>query len=79
MRDQFRSARDDLHKSVGIGIGGGTNYSESKDLTFSGRVFVYTSQPFTVIQLGELARWYRDAGMFLEIRGHDYWWANKDR
>ena len=78
-RDQFRSIRDDLHNSVGIGSGSGTSYSESKNLIFSGRIFIYTSQPFNVIQLGELASWYRDGSMVLEIRGHDYWWANKDR
>lgn len=79
IRDRLRSIRDELHNSIGIGMGSGTTYSESRNLTFSGRVYIYTSQPFTVIQLGELGSWYRDAGMSLEIRGHDYWWPRKDR
>jgi hypothetical protein len=36
-------------------------------------------QSFTVIQVGELASLYQEAGMSLQIRGYDYWWANKDR
>ncbi len=54
-------------------------YNDSKDMKFSGRVFIYTAHPYTVIQLGELMQWYQEAGMALEIRGLDYWDANKDR
>jgi hypothetical protein len=80
LRDQIQPQYDDLKKSVGTGMAGpGVPYSEGKDLRFSGRVFVYTMQPFTPIQIGDLMRWYQDAGLSLQIRGTDYWSANKDR
>jgi hypothetical protein len=71
---------DDLKNSVGTGMSArGIPYAEGKDLKFSGRIFVYTMQPFTPIQIGDLMKWYQDAGMSLQIRGTDYWEANKDR
>jgi hypothetical protein len=36
-------------------------------------------QALTIIELGELTSWYQAAGMSLQIRGADYWTANKDR
>jgi hypothetical protein len=80
VRDQIPTRYHDLKNSVGVGMAGpGLPYSEGKDLRFSGRVFIYTMQPFTPIQIGELMRWYQDAGLSLQIRGSDYWNANKDR
>jgi hypothetical protein len=80
LRDQILVQYDDLKKSVGTGSSRpGVPYSEGKDLKFSGRVLIYTMQSFTVIQVGELASLYQEAGMSLQIRGYDYWWANKDR
>ena len=46
-----------------------------RNLVFSGRVFTYTDELMDAIQIGELTKLYRDAGLFLEIRGHDYWWG----
>jgi hypothetical protein len=79
-RDEIPKIRNDLRSSVGTGMSRpGVPYNEDKDFRFSGRVFVYTERSFTVIQLGELTSWYRDAGLALQIRGHDYWYANRDR
>jgi hypothetical protein len=79
-RDQIKPQYDDLKNSVGTGMSGpGVPYSEGKDLKFSGRVLIYTMQPFTPVQIGDLMKWYQDAGLSLQIRGYDYWWANKDR
>ena len=80
LRDEIPAMRDDLQKSIGFGLQGpGVPYTEAKDMKSSGRVFIYTMQVFTVIKLGELTSWYQDAGMSLQIRGSDYWAANKDR
>jgi hypothetical protein len=76
VREQY----DSLKGSVGVGMSApGMPYSEIKELKFSGRVFVYTMQPFTPIQIGDLMKHYQDKGISLQIRGHDYWYANKDR
>jgi len=80
LRDQIPTHRDELRHTVIMGMRGrGMPYNDSKDMKFSGRVFIYTAHPYTVIQLGELMQWYQEAGMALEIRGLDYWDANKDR
>jgi hypothetical protein len=80
LRDEVLRHRDDLRKNIGTGIQeGGIPYDDSKDMKFSGRVFIYTMQPFTIIQLGELTSWYQSVGMSLQVRGMGYWEANKDR
>ena len=80
LRDQIKDNYDNLKKRIGTGMGGrGIPYSEGKDLKFSGRVFIYTIEPFTPIQIGDLMKWYQDTGLSLQIRGYDYWYANKDR
>jgi hypothetical protein len=78
--DEIRKQQSQLQKDIGIGMSApGVPYRESKDLTFAGRVFIYTMYPFTVVQLGELVTFYQSSGMQLDIRGNDYWWSNKDR
>jgi hypothetical protein len=80
LRDQVRPTLEAVRTSIGWGASApGMPYQELKDLTFSGRIFIYLMTPFTVIQLGELTAFYQESGMYLEIRGNDYWWANKDR
>jgi hypothetical protein len=80
LRDEIPRRRECLHNNIGVGASApGLSYTEAKDMTFSGRVFIYTIQNFTIVQLGELATWYQGANMSLQIRGHDYWFANKDR
>jgi len=80
MRDQILEWREDLRNTVIVGSRQpGVPYTEATDMRFSGRVFIYTLENFTVIQLGELSSWYRDAGIALQIRGSEYWHANKDR
>jgi hypothetical protein len=76
----IKESREQMHNDVGIGMSApGMIYQDSKSLLFSGRVFVYTTQPFTMREMGELAGIYEGEGLRLEIRGHDYWWANRDR
>lgn len=79
LRDKIPEFRESERGIIVGTSGGGDPYVDSKDMKFSGRVFVYTMQPLTVIQLGELTSWYQDAGMGLQIRGTAYWQANKDR
>jgi hypothetical protein len=80
LRGEIPRRRECLHNNIGVGASApGLSYTEAKDMTFSGRVFIYTIQNFTIVQLGELATWYQGANMSLQIRGHDYWFANKDR
>lgn len=58
-----------------IGTGGSTPGSPmtySKDLSFSGRVFIYTMNDFDPVELGQLVQSYRQSGLVLEIRGSDY-------
>jgi len=50
----------------------GTPYSESTELNFSGRVFIYTTNPLNPVEMGDLVRWYQQSGLYLEIRGMDY-------
>ena len=72
--------RDKMASDIRTGFHSpGSPYVGSHDLSFSGKIYFYTLAPFSVIQLGDLTRWYRDKGLFLEIRGHDYWLAQKDR
>jgi len=42
------------------------------DLTFSGRVFIYTDEVLTMDQIVELRKAYKDDGLLLEVRGIDY-------
>lgn len=57
----------------------GSPMSDSRNMTFSGRVFIYTENALSVIQIGEITKFYQEKGMFIQIRGNDYWWLNKDR
>jgi hypothetical protein len=57
---------------VGQKVPGG-GYTESTTLVFSGRVFIYTMNPLSAVQIGDLVKWYAEKGMDLEIRGTDYW------
>lgn len=80
LRDQVQPTLDSIRSSIGLATSGpGIPYQQMKDLTFSGRVFIYTMAMFDVVQLGNLTTFYRQKNLFLEIRGSDYWWANKDR
>jgi hypothetical protein len=80
LRDEILPFGDDLRKSIGVGMSKpGVPYTWAKDMKFSGRVFIYTMEPLTIVQLGELTSWYAAKGMALQIRGQDYWAANKDR
>jgi hypothetical protein len=50
----------------------GSDLRRSEDLVFSGRVFVYTLNLLDTVQTGKLIEFYRQNGLFLEIRGADY-------
>ena len=55
----------------------GSPMTFSKDLSFSGRVFLYTMNPLDPMQIGELVSSYRKDGLLLEIRGSDYLFCPK--
>jgi len=74
LRDQIPKLREQMRSSVEVGSSApGTNLVWAKDLAFSGRVFIWTLNSLTAIQIGEISKAYRDKNMFLEIRGSDYW------
>jgi hypothetical protein len=80
LRDEIPTQRDQLHNEIGVGMTApGVPYTDTKDMRFSGRVIVYTMQAFTDIQRGELGSWYQATNLSLQIRGLDYWLANRDR
>jgi hypothetical protein len=56
----------------------GESLADSKDLTFSGRAFIYTMNPLDAVQTGNLVSSYRRDGMFLEIRGSNYLFLNPE-
>jgi hypothetical protein len=71
--DQVPAIRE-IFRGVVVGQkvpGGG--YTESTTLAFSGRVFIYTMNPLSAVQIGDLVKWYAEKGMHLDIRGTDYW------
>jgi hypothetical protein len=74
LRDQAIAIREQMHSDHIIDFGQpGASYEESTDLVFSGRVFLYTLNPLNPVQIGELVKWYEQKGLYLEIRGMDYW------
>jgi hypothetical protein len=80
LRDAVVTEADKFRKGIVAGMSQpGTPYTDSTQMKFSGRVFIYTLQPFSVIQLGELTSWYLTSGIALQIRGMEYWQVNKDR
>jgi hypothetical protein len=42
------------------------------DSKFTGLVYVYTEASINDIQKGDLAKWYKESGMSLQIRGNEY-------
>ena len=78
LRDQFLQLRADLKNTIGVSASSpGVPLTSAKDLNFSGRVFIYTLNALDPIQLGALVSYYRDAGMFLEVRSNDYYWFHR--
>jgi hypothetical protein len=72
LKKEIQNHRDEA-KNVGVGSQiPGAPMIESKDLVFSGRVFLYTLNALNPIQIGQLVGSYRNDGLFLEIRGNDY-------
>lgn len=59
-------------KSVGVQAGYGHNPTDLKDLTFSGRVFLWHEDNFNLRQLADLVDTYKTHGMALDFRGPDY-------
>jgi hypothetical protein len=73
LRDRLIEEREKMHASVVMGQAQpGIPYSESSELIFSGRVFIYTTNLLNPVQIGDLVRWYQQSGLYLEIRGVDY-------
>jgi hypothetical protein len=66
-----------MHSATIVGEGKpGTEYEESSALMFAGRVFIFTLNPLTFIQIGELSKWYQEKSLHLKILGADYWTAH---
>jgi hypothetical protein len=73
LKSEIVATRTQLRSQIGTGGSKpGSPMSFSKDLTFSGRVFLYTTNPLDPMQIGALVSSYRKDGLLLEIRGSDY-------
>jgi len=63
-----------LEMAAGVPRGGRTGErTESKDLVFTGRVFLYHESILTLQQRAELDKLYRGKGLEVHFRDHDYW------
>jgi hypothetical protein len=73
IRDDLIKEREQMQTSIVMGQAQpGVPYSESTELVFSGRVFIYMTNPLNPVEMGDLVRWYQQRGLYLEIRGMDY-------
>jgi hypothetical protein len=73
LRDKLIEDREQMHGAIVMGQSQpGIPYSESTELIFAGRVFIYTTNPLNPVQIGDLVKWYQQSGLYLEIRGMDY-------
>jgi hypothetical protein len=69
-----------LKSSISAASGSpGVAMEDSSNLAFSGRVFIYTNNSISVIELGKLTENYEKKGIHVQMRGYDYWFNNKDR
>jgi len=69
---QVQEAFSAIEKSVGVTSGYGANPTDLKELTFSGRVFIFHEDRFDLRQLADLVDLYKAHGMALDFRGPDY-------
>ena len=73
LRDRLVQDREQMHETIVMGQSQpGIPYSESSELIFSGRVFIYTANLLNPVQIGDVVKWYQRSGLYLEIRGIDY-------
>jgi hypothetical protein len=59
-------------KNIGVQAGYHQNLTDIKDLTFSGRVFLYHEDNFSLRQLADLIDIYKSHGMALDFRGPEF-------
>jgi hypothetical protein len=72
LKPQIKQAQEEA-KLIGVQSKiPGTAFANSKDLVFSGRVYLYTMNSLDPVQLGHLVESYRKDGMYLDLRGSDY-------
>jgi hypothetical protein len=63
---------DSVQKSMVVTAGYGANMTDLKDLTFSGRVFLYHEDMFNLRQLADLVDAYKSHEMALDFRGPEF-------
>lgn len=69
---QVPATFDSVQSKIGVTAGYGQNLTDIKDLTFSGRVFIYHEDMFNLRQLADLVDAYKLHGMALDFRGPTY-------
>jgi len=80
LRDEVKPLSDKTRHDLKVGTGApGVSYRTADDLNFSGAVYIYSPNVLGPIQIGEAAKFYKQAGMSLDLRGPDYLVANQKR
>jgi hypothetical protein len=84
--DQVQPTFALVEKSISVQSGYLQNLTDLRDLTFSGRVFLYHEDNFSLRQLADLVDIYKSHGMALDFRGPGYlgdqvaaWYHSHDR
>jgi hypothetical protein len=69
---QVQTTFDSVAQQIQVQVRGFGNSTDLKDLAFSGRVFIYHEDQFTLRQLADLLDLYKVKGMSLEFMGPDF-------
>ena len=80
--DEYKNTMNHLESNTVIvgGFTGDSQQTSSKDLLFSGRVYIYHDDMFSLQQLAALEREYQSRGLSVVFRGNEYLvarWNNK--
>ena len=72
MRDGIKKHGEELFRSVSVSMAIPGELHGNNEITFSGTVYIYTGNELSIVDLGDLTKWYLSAGMHLVVRGLDY-------
>ncbi len=74
LADNSKSIISDIENGIGIAVSvpGNSNLIRIRDLTFSGRVYVYYEGTLDLQQKAGIDSFYRKRGLMLQLRGMDY-------
>jgi hypothetical protein len=63
----------DIESMYGVMKGQGeTSSTDTRELTFSGRVYIYHEDDLTISQLARLTEWFKAHGAIVQFRSSDY-------